>query len=161
MQTNPHHLLDWLLWPILKIMWEPFSVKGSHWWHWRAYAFPADAAPLALEIKGDREAHDDAGAWQNFYQRNFGWQEVAILKAFDINGNMIKNFRIGFISNIKCEICSVIADSNVGVLIGPKNIRFFAVDENNNILKLSCHGTSRRYFFRIFQKFRKRSPKIL
>ena len=163
MKTNPWHWLDWIVWPLLKIFWEPFSLKKSHWWHWRKME-PCDLLNASLgDLKtatahADRLAKPAESLWDNFYQRNFGWKKVAILMAFE-NGNeekkprtsqdierqvfnqennIAKNYRIGYIEvlkeSVKIELSSIKINGAAAVLIGPNNCSYFALDEDGRAL---------------------------
>ncbi len=127
LRTHPRHWLDFTLWPLLRLFWEPFSKKRSHFWHWQ----PFDrSAPENFRERVDRDgcARERAGLLANLFQTNFGWRSVAILCPAVRNGNA---YQLGFISREgnahKRELCAIVLDGPCAALVGPHEVEFFAV----------------------------------
>ncbi|MFA5000103.1 MAG: hypothetical protein WC545_01985 [Patescibacteria group bacterium] len=163
MKTKPFHILDVTLGLILKIIWEPFSQKKSHWWHWQRVGFFGKIAITESGLTVTAEADENAKAadkgWDNFWQRNFGWKKIAIIAVFEPNNiiaeensqldlkkffeqetKLAKNFRIGYIDGEKVELCSLLLDKPTGVLIGPRDCKYFALDKDGQPLRCQILG---------------------
>ena len=126
--TNPEHWLDAVLWPVLRLLWEPFFKKRSHFWHWRTYE---KQYAYWITAKGDPSAKSRQSRLGQFWQTNFGWEKVVILQP---KGNYARyDYRIGFSSvesgqKVK-QLCSIVLYGRCAVLVGPDNVSFFAVKE--------------------------------
>lgn len=124
LKTYPSHWLDIILWPILKIIWEPFSKKESHFWHWSNYKPRLDL--VIATVYGDHRAGKRNGFISNLIQTNFSWQKIAILKP-----NTEKEYQIGFMSDegdvSKSQVCSIILHGECAALVGPYDVKFFAI----------------------------------
>jgi hypothetical protein len=125
-RKSPYHWLDFTPLPILlKIFWEPFSKKKSHWWHWRK--FDQSKVRHELNVEGYSDAQPRDTVIQNLVQTNFKWQHVLILEP-DTDG-LNKYYQIGFLepkSGI-CQKCSLVLKGLTAVLVGPNDVLFFAV----------------------------------
>lgn len=130
------YLYDRLLWPILKIFWEPFSKKRSHWWHWKVF-WGGQSEEKHVTVAGKNVKSRDT-FWSMLIQTNFVWKNVVILKP---DGDKIKNvnfYQIGYIENRAeiehIEICSILIplEQEVGLLIGPNEVTFFAINADNH-----------------------------
>ncbi|MFA5155627.1 MAG: hypothetical protein WC453_04305 [Patescibacteria group bacterium] len=144
METQPSHWLDTIFWPLLRFFWEPFSVKHSHWWHWLSYQEPLPDNEDCLIIAANPAARRANKFWPNFYERNFGWQQVALLNVYDDTGQPARNYRAGYSCGAKKEICSILLSRGVGVLIGPEDTLFFAVSQDGRPLRVRLHSYSDR-----------------
>lgn len=126
--SNPRHWLDIVLWPILRVLWEPFSRKQSHWWHWRRVDNRVMIrAHSSIVVPRHSTSREGRSFWGNFFQRNFGWKHVAILTP----SNPKYRYRIGFYRRghfHERQLCSIILRGPCAVLIGDEDINFFAVD---------------------------------
>lgn len=144
MKTKPRHWLNIVFWPILKLVWEPFSLKRSHWWHWLPYeeALPGDEYHLTIE--GNPKARRADQFWSNFYERNFGWQKVALLHIYDDKGRLAENYRLGYSCGVKKEVCSILLNHGVGALVGPEDTMFFAIDQNGVPLRVQLYCCTSR-----------------
>jgi hypothetical protein len=123
-KTYPKQFEDVIFWPIIRAVWEPFSLKRSHWWHWINY----DKVPSgAMSLPQDANAKPrHASIWHNLIQTNFGWKKIAILKPKNYAGN----YRLGFIGHEgnlnKKQICTLVLQGCVGILLSPYSFEFFA-----------------------------------
>ncbi|MFA5023548.1 MAG: hypothetical protein WC523_01135 [Patescibacteria group bacterium] len=143
MKTKPKHVLDWTLWPILKIFFKPFSKKSSYAWQWLDYSAKRQAildANLFIKLDADPLAQPVKTIWSNFYQRNFGWKRVVRVVAYKNHSLWAKEFQIGYISGEDCKLCSLILTGITGVLIGDQTVIFFAVDLQGKILSIKNCG---------------------
>lgn len=163
-RTEPKQgLLYKVIWFLLKLLWEPFSLKRSHWWHWQLRDLPENAKKLT--VKGDGVSEERNSFWSNFWQSNFGWQKVVILaptKSQKIKGlefhvdsfcyvqENIGPFLFGWnqdgnkkFQDNKFEICTIVQNipPRFGVLVGPRDANFFAFDLEGNPLELVDCGT--------------------
>lgn len=128
-KTNPHHQLDGIFWTVLKIFWEPLSLKRSHWWHW--INLPPEKLgnnfPFVVS-NGCQTAKSREGFWPNFWQTNFGWKTAVIITP-RTNGEYL----IGFMDeNGRTQICSIIMNGHIALLEGPTKTKFFAISVNDN-----------------------------
>lgn len=121
-ETYPKHLFDYCLWPIIKILWEPISLKRSHWWHWKKISNKNLNLNKTINILGHKKSKNRNGYWNNFWQTNMGWKKSIVLDTVART-----RYQIGYIDNEKTEICSIILSGPTAVLIGPKETQFFAI----------------------------------
>jgi len=139
--TEPQHFLDRFLWPLLRLIWEPFSKKRSHWWHWKNTNLIYAEKNSTLTIKGNPSAGSRSGFWRNLWQTNFGWKSALIIKP-----KLSTKYKVGFFDHKEAKICSIIMDGEIALLEGSDPVNFFAFSypENepiqleivkNNILK--------------------------
>jgi len=120
------YFYEYILCPILRIVLEPFSLKKSYWWHWVFY-YKRIPERFIKNIDGDPEAKPRDGFVSSFWQTNFGWKKIALLKCVDI---YVGEIRYGFIdSNDRVKICTYSQDSSskIALLVGPESLRFFAI----------------------------------
>ncbi|MCR4279994.1 MAG: hypothetical protein NUV82_01045 [Candidatus Komeilibacteria bacterium] len=136
MKTKPIHWLDYFLWPVLRVFWVPFSKKRSHFWHWvdvnyyPKFYITANPDPAA---KSRRHS-----LWENLIQTNFKWNKVVVVTPVRYSGQ----YRIGMIAEGKRQICSVINQGKVGLLIGPEAPHFFALNLKGDQIMLKIVGYS-------------------
>jgi hypothetical protein len=147
LKTHPMHPFDWMLWPLLKIVWERVlgSRKTSHFWHWRkTILMPAET----LVLQGDESALSVRGRLSNFLGTNFLWQKVAILEA-----QTDEPFQIGICTQSDRGgkgtklLCSVILPKgrHFGMLIGVEPVGFYARTEySQNFVPLKVVGEATR-----------------
>lgn len=119
----------------LKIFWEPFSKKRSHWWNWKTLHRDI-YLPHCARMAGNRDAKNGNSKFSNFFQTNFVWKRVVIMTPWDRR----IPFKIGFISRIEREkkICDIRNKPGqlIGVLVGPDDVEFFALDSQGGQLEL-------------------------
>lgn len=122
LKTSPVHWLDVALWPLLKILWEPLSLKRSHWWHWRSISSSRINGYPFIKSKGGSKEKPRTGLWSNFWQTNIAWKKAIVLSPM-IPGE----YQIGYTSAKKTEICSIILDGPTALLKGSEDSKFFAI----------------------------------
>jgi hypothetical protein len=148
--TRPRHILDVLLWPIVRIVWERLlgSRKISHFWMWRSYTGPMPGS--YVEPREDSAADPITGWFTNFYNVNFGWQKVAVLEAREP-----QPLQIGIVSSVKRRYkgpnlwCTLIIEpgQQFAVLIGPERTKFFAQKPvSGEFVPLKIVGYTRRLY---------------
>lgn len=125
--SYPTHVLDYLLWPVLRLVWEPLSKKRSHFWHWAPFKQSVPDSYYA-RVDPDLRARPRDGWWSTFWNTNFGWRKVAVLRSPFPK----RRYRIGFVSReggvAKREVCACVVKGNCAVLIVPHRVEFFAVE---------------------------------
>lgn len=136
LKTRPRHLFDFTIWWLIRFIWEPFSGKRSHWWHWRDfYSIRHDLSlllPYAQEFEGSKKAGRRFGFWRNLFQTNFGWQQVIVFRPL-INGTIPYEgtYQIGFKAieenMLVAKMCTLVLQDFTAVLRGPYKTSFFAV----------------------------------
>jgi len=143
-KTFPRQFEDILFWPIIRTVWEPFSFKRSHWWHWLNY----DREPkYLLEIPiNNQAATRHEGIKNNLIQTNFNWNQAAILKPKDYEGE----YRCGFVGQeghiSKNQVCALILQGPVAVLLSPYQIKFFAESfPDKNPIELELFEVKSKY----------------
>lgn len=117
--SQPANLLDFVFWPLLKLFWEKFSRKQSHWWHWRTYR---GTIGELLHVAGDNRLNSHDWWHGIFLGTNFTWQQVVVLKAVDP-----VVYQIGFCGRDICQLCSVQVNGVVALTIGPDDADFFGI----------------------------------
>ena len=118
---------DYIVWPILKIFWEPWSGKKSHWWHWTPYkGLPI----ISFMVSKDSDAGERA-LWtfapSNLWRTNFAWKKVAVMEPAD---NYQGCYQVGFIADEathKQELCALILQGKSAGLVGAYDDKFFAI----------------------------------
>jgi len=118
---------DFIVWPFLRIFWEPFSGKRSHWWHWQMYF---GVILPSFDIPRNPEAGERA-LWtfspSNLRQTNFEWKWTVVMQPVDYAGQ----YQVGFIAqegaHYKQELCALVLEGMSAGLIGPYDLTFFAV----------------------------------
>ncbi|WKZ24680.1 MAG: hypothetical protein QY321_03635 [Patescibacteria group bacterium] len=133
-------LYYWPLWLLVKLLWEPFSLKRSHWWTWIKDPFINDQQMMMkVEAPGDLKARPRDTFWGNFWQTNFGWQTCSILCPEDLS----QEYQVGFIREYdnKKMYCSLILNGPVAILQGPKEMKFFAFSLDKKAVKIKVLRT--------------------
>ncbi len=131
--TNPQHRLD-RIWGLRSFIgWLGFR-KDSRGWDWHQWfgveglAFPI-MANFRVEVDGDPTAKPNRGWWSVFWNTNFGWQRVAVLK---VNERCRVGYAVHEGCNAKAEYCSVLVGPGmVAMLVGPTLTLFFALPEDS------------------------------
>ncbi|PIR41126.1 MAG: hypothetical protein COV31_03225 [Candidatus Yanofskybacteria bacterium CG10_big_fil_rev_8_21_14_0_10_46_23] len=138
-KTNPNHWLDWVLWPILRLLLEPFTEKQSHGWHWRDFGLEHRLPTRgAIKVLKDPKAKPRGGpwSWSNFFQTNFGWQKVVVLRrrfsASPVPFEFDSHYRMGYelaqdgrVTHRQLCSCLIPTNSSVALLIGDGDVQFF------------------------------------
>ncbi len=126
LHTRPVQILDLFFWPVLRVFWEPFSRKNSHWWHWVDYHGEI-ISPLIVkaptEVAGEKSRQT---RWDNFYQTNFGWQTAVVVEPVDHKGF----YRLGFVSKSegRQQYCAILLTGSAAALVASEEVKFFALD---------------------------------
>ncbi len=126
--TKPRHLFDRLLWPTLKRTWEKKSRKNSHWWHWRDYKKCVNAEKTVY-MRPDKTATHNV-----FLGANFQWKEVVVLSLVPTQSH--NDYQVGFVDGKTCQLCSLVVNGQVALLLGPRAVHFFAVTRYGEPLEL-------------------------
>jgi hypothetical protein len=134
-RTSPTHWLDWTLWPLLRLVWEPFSRKRTHWWQWRTYTGQIE---YPLVVQGHPDETNRSSWWNNFYQTNFGWKYVVILRPEDYSGVWHIGFSAEQMNGRLTQYCTVLfnGQDQVAPLVGPFDTTFFAFTKEGKPIKL-------------------------
>jgi len=133
LKTKPKHWLDFILWPLLKLFWEPFSVKNSHFWHWVDFDKNLIHKDIFFSVEGSIESKPRKKFLSNLWQTNFGWKKALILEP-ETDGE----YWLGFfeLSTGKCQLCSVVLEGKVGILVGHNEVYFFALNSDRKSIYL-------------------------
>lgn len=126
LQTSPTSVYDWTLWPLLRVVWEPFSKKRSHWWHWRTYTSQIHDPVVA---KGHPKRVDRSSFWENFYQTNLGWSDAVVLRPANYNGFWHLGFSAMQNNGTVTKLCTIFfkGQKKIAALVGPYDTTFFAL----------------------------------
>lgn len=154
-RTQPFHLFDVIFWWLIKLVWEPFSLKRSHWWHWQMRILPESASPL--EVTGDELDIPRNTKWRVFFLTNFGWHKVALIAPVEPR---MSPYQVGW--NQACnpkfkenefEICTIALCSGICLLVGPGKTNFFGFDMDGNPieLKVAWYTTKKEAFKRGYE----------
>lgn len=135
--TQPRHIFDWLLWPILRLTWENMSRKNSHWWHWRDYKKCVNASKTVY-IRSGKIAIRNV-----FLGTNFQWSEVVVLSLVSTQSQY--DYQVGFVDGKTCQLCSVVVNGQVALLRGPRAVRSFAVSRYGQPLELRQVKLTKRW----------------
>jgi hypothetical protein len=123
---------DSLLWPVIKIIWESFSLKRVHWWHWHEYK--GDLGGF-VSVEGDKSARSRHKSFKdNLLLTNFLWTKCAVVRPKDYDGLYRRGFRATEGGVVKTELCDVLlSGTHAGLIVGPSDTDFFAVSYPDNI----------------------------
>lgn len=127
MKTYPKHIFDYLLWPIIKLVWEPFSLKRSHWWHWKKFLYTQRGRLITSKVIGNKKAKNRDTFWSNLIQTNFGWNETAVIEPIAYTDK----YQLGFFETDKYgkkfpQTCTLVLRGKIAILRGPKDIEVYA-----------------------------------
>jgi hypothetical protein len=141
------YLLYIFLFPIIKIIWEPISKKRSHWLHWKNINMGLYLDDT-VSVFPDLKAQPRQNAWSMFWQTNFFWKKVAIVKPTD-DCHTLNKYRIGIMCeyNENVQICTIpiSKDNSVALLVGDKPLIAFALDHDGNQIPLKLVKISDKY----------------
>lgn len=128
-KTKPFNILNYILWPIIQLLWESFSIKHAHFWHWMKYE--KQISKFAVINRENVNEKEIKNRWDVFFQLNLKWNSCVILKPKE----SIEEFRVGYNYNNKQELSSIILRPNetFGMLIGPGESKFFALSLENDL----------------------------
>ncbi|PIZ98718.1 MAG: hypothetical protein COX77_03585 [Candidatus Komeilibacteria bacterium CG_4_10_14_0_2_um_filter_37_10] len=122
-------LWDWTLGLLMKIFWEPVSLKRSHFWHWhKQNSTFLDSDYAYISVLPDPTVKDRGNWWQNFWQTNFGWQKVVVVATVDPNDYYQVAFSTAASNYQDVKLCSLVIRGRVALLVGPTKTRFYAID---------------------------------
>ena len=122
---------DKILWPVIAFVWEPFSLKRVHWWHWKKY--DGDLGGY-IHLEGDKSTNPrHTSLFKNLLFTNFTWSRCAVLRPKNYNGLYRRGFRAQEGDELKTEICDVLfSGAHAGLVVGPADTDFFAVSYPDN-----------------------------
>jgi hypothetical protein len=150
LDTNPRHVLDYTLGPLLAVTWERFSIKRSHFWRWINLS-PNTPIERTLEVAGLPSAGRRKSLWGELVQDNFAWNEVILLEPI-IHGGAVYTgkWQIGFTAHedrrFKVQMCTIVLQGRVAVLRGPYTTNFFASAMGGfDSLSLRIEGSATKY----------------
>lgn len=130
---KPLPLMFWSLALALEFALKVLTKRQSRFWHWGPLCeYIPDEAPFGMvSIGGDSDAKPRTGKWSSFWQTNFGWKKVVILRPQTWMGL----YHIGFMTVEngvpKIECCELLIEGAVACLVGPSDVDFFAVIKSN------------------------------
>jgi len=121
MEIKPKHFLDWLLWPILAVAFEPATKIRSHFWQWIDYSQRSEeifrARPLTVKTIGAK--------------LSVGHYDVVRLvpvKSCALT-HYIDNYQIGYLSKKgEAKLCTLILNGVTSVIINDEAESYFAID---------------------------------
>lgn len=87
LKTTKFHIETIIFWPLIYLLWEPFSKKRSHWWNWSKYT---KGISKGLLIKGRRGNKTRNNLWDKLILTNFSWRECVILRPKNYDGEYIR-----------------------------------------------------------------------
>ena len=122
---------DKILWPIIALIWEPFSLKRVHWWHWKRYDGPLGNF---IHLEGDKTTSPrHTSLFKNLLFTNFTWSQCAVLRPKNYDGLYRRGFRAQEGDILKTEICDVLLSGpHAGLIVGPADTDFFAIAYPDN-----------------------------
>ena len=139
----------WTLGLILKVVWEPISLKRSHFWNWSVFDNAKNIINTKTGYVTGREIRSGSRntRWSMLWQTNFGWQSIVVV--YPKNASC---YRILFSSKSsdfkRLEICDLLVDGYIGLLIGPDETRFYALDENGRQVPLQMFVKTSKHLFK-------------
>lgn len=109
--------------------------KRTHWWHWLTYAGQIQDPVV---VKGHPNEADRSSLWQDFFQTNFGWKDVAVVKPVNYRGLWHIGFSAQQENGRVTQYCSVLFNGQVKVapIVGPTDTTFFAFTPEEMPIKL-------------------------
>lgn len=146
--TSPRVWQDNLLWPILAKVFEPFSRKNAHWWHYYNAPMPEHWIPR-LSLTEDRDAINRYGnLWNMFWATNFGDPNVVVLgPAFQ---PLPYHYQIGYVARVNNRLvvqrCSIVLNSLFGFILTDHPVGVWAESwpEREPIRLRVSHYTTRK-----------------
>lgn len=117
-------MFDFILRPVIAFLWEPASLKRSHWWHWNRSTY-SDPGHMLL-IDGYKKAKKRNSFWRNLIQTNFAWKMTAVISPVDYQGE----YQLGYIEvdrngRKNKNTCALILEGETAVLRGPEDVLFY------------------------------------
>lgn len=135
METKPKHFLDWLLWPILALAFEPATKIRSHFWQWIDYSERREeilrAQSLTVKTSG---AKSSPGQYD-------------IVRLVPVKGcsftHYIENYRLGYLTkNGETKLCTLVLNGVSSVVINNDAELYFAIDAHGYLQLLKLVGWS-------------------
>lgn len=143
MRTKPKHFLDWLLWPILIVAFEPITKIRSHFWQWIDYSERREeilrAQLLTVKTSGTKP-----------FVNRYDIIRLVPVKSYSLT-HYIENYQIGYLTkNGEVKLCALILNGVTSVIINDDAELYFAIDSHGclQLLKLvgwSYFGIEKRY----------------
>jgi len=92
----------------------------------------------SVVAKGNPKAADKSSNWANFYQSNFGWNDVVVLRPVDHNGLWHLGYSVKQDSGQVTQYCTIVFKGHrkIAALVGPHDTTFFAVSLEGTSIKL-------------------------
>ncbi len=152
---------DWTLGPVLKLLWNPISIKQSHFWNWEVYN---DWIGQTLVVQKCDKAKNRNSFWGNLWQTNFGWKSIEFIRpvsfGFNLNADEYilsfetEDYHLGFYNKDKSqnEICWLKLNGLTAVLAGDKDTEFFALNAKTmKPMDLKSYGRTTKKEFRKYK----------
>lgn len=148
-------VLDWLLWPIMKKL---FNGKLTHAWHWSTYSktirIKGDvgyAWPDELKLRafrGDPRAPIVRGSWSQIKAEYSGWRKAVVIRAASQASDyrFSDGWRIGFIdpATRTQKVCTVLLRTPMAsCYLGHDDVVFFALAKSGEQLIFDTKLTDR------------------
>lgn len=133
-----YHVLDWVIYPYTKLS----HGKISAHWHWKTLSsesFGNLPPGLALLVNGDAKAVKAKSKLGLLFAHLLGWKECAILSP----ENLFLPWRLAFSSKGNNEYCTIKVNGAIRVLIGPDDVYFWGLSENETPVLLVLVGRYR------------------
>lgn len=127
--------------PLLRLTIEPFSRKVSHWWDWQPYD---PVIRYTAYVKRDDSAVPGEGLVSNFWQTNFEWQTVAILRPPGHEGIWHLGYSCMTRQGQVQKWCAVPLEGQAAALIGSEDIHFFGLDAEMRPLRITMVDRSNK-----------------
>lgn len=144
---HPEHALDRLLAPPLRVLWEPFSRKNSHFWNYFDCEWPIlEHEPL--EVMPDENARERyVNRWSMFWATNFADPKVVVIEPVDHS----ERYQIGYFSQVGhlqktvIQRCSVILSGQFGLLLTNRTVYVWAESfEDKRQIRLQTNDLATR-----------------
>lgn len=116
-------------WFLLKVTWEIFSLKRSHFFTWIKDSHDSQeilSSGVTNQVPPNLKARTRSSGWKNFWLTNFGWQRVAIVRPKDKG---IKKYQVGIIREYdgKVMFCSLVVMGRCALLQAPQPVKIFGI----------------------------------
>jgi hypothetical protein len=89
-------------------------------------------------VQGHPNEVDRSSPWQNFFQTNFGWKDVVVVKPINYSGLWHIGYSAQQESGKLTQYCSILfnGQEKVAGLVGPTDTTFFAFTPEGRPIKL-------------------------
>ena len=116
-KTTKFHIEDYLFLPLIKLFWEPFSGKRSHWWNW---SNTKNTFSKSVHIEGEKSLHPLNNLWNVLVELNFRWNKLVILQPVNYRGE----YQLAYSNSKYKEICSIVLEDQVACLINHEDTKY-------------------------------------